>query len=101
MTEADPTHRPQSETAGGLALRRVPVLQTSDNVSDARALLKSSDFEAADLLLLTDASGHYSAAVELRRLLECEDETVLGTIARADWPVVSSEMDQRLLQILQ
>jgi magnesium transporter len=94
VNQTDQINHYGSETAGSLALRRVPVLHVSDNVNKARALLKSCDFEAVDLLLLTDASGHYIAAVEPCRLFEREGETVLGTIAREDWPVVSSELDQ-------
>lgn len=94
MTETDLPRHYKSETTGHLALRRVPVVPATESVGGVRGLLRSGNFETVDLVLLTDPSGRYTASVELRRLVECDDTTALESIGRADWPVVPAEMDQ-------
>jgi magnesium transporter len=94
MTETGLPHHYKSETAGHLALRRVPVVPATESVGGVRGLLRSENFETVDLVLLTDPSGRYIASVELRRLVECDDTTALESIGRADWPVVPAELDQ-------
>jgi magnesium transporter len=94
MTKTNLPHQYKSETAGHLALKRVPVVPATESVGGVRKLLRSGNFETVDLVLLTDASGRYIASVELRRLVECDDITALESIARTDWPIVPVEMDQ-------
>jgi magnesium transporter len=94
MAETDLPHHYKRETAGHLALRRVPVVPATDSVGCVRGLLRSGDFESVDLVLLTNPSGSYVASVELRRLVEADDATALGSIGRSDWPVAPTEMDQ-------
>jgi magnesium transporter len=94
MTEEASDHHLRLETAGHLALRRVPVLPASRTVGEARALLRSAEFQSVDLILLTDPSGRHVASVELRRLVENDDATPLAAIARVDWPAVPAGMDQ-------
>ncbi len=93
-TELDlPQHR-EIETAGRLALRRVPIMPGRATVGSVRQLIQSSDFEAIDLVLLTDAEGRYIGAVDLHRLIVSDDETELLQVVRDDWPTVPPEMDQ-------
>jgi magnesium transporter len=94
MAETDLPHHYKRETAGHLALRRVPVVPATESVGSVRGLLRSGDFESVDLVLLTNPSGSYVASVELRRLVEADDATALESIGRSDWPVVPTEMDQ-------
>ena len=94
MAETDLPHHYKRETAGHLALRRVPVVPATESVGSVRGLLRSVDFESVDLVLLTNPSGSYVASVELRRLVEADDTTALESIGCADWPVVPTEMDQ-------
>ena len=94
MAETDLPHHYKRETAGHLALRRVPVVPATESVGSVRGLLRSGKFETVDLVLLTNLSGVYVASVELRRLVESDDATALESIGRADWPVVPAEMDQ-------
>lgn len=94
MDETDLPHHYQRETAGQLALRRVPVVPATESIGGVRGLLRSGNFETVDLVLLTDPSGCYVASVELRRVVESDDTTALESIGRADWPVVPAEMDQ-------
>ena len=56
MTETDLPHHYKSETAGHLALRRVPVVPATESVGGVRGLLRSGNFETVDLMLLTDPS---------------------------------------------
>jgi magnesium transporter len=86
--------RATRETAGHLALKRIPILPASGTVGSVRAQMRSINFDTVDLILLTDASGRHVSSVELRRLAENDDKTPLASIARADWPSVPAGMDQ-------
>ena len=94
MKESNLSHRYSLETAGHLALKRVPVVPAIENVGGVLELLRSGNFETVDLVLLTDPTGRYVASVELRRLVECDDRITLASIGRSDWPIVPAEMDQ-------
>jgi magnesium transporter len=86
--------RTMSETAGQLALKRVPIVPVSETVGGVRVLLRSANFDTVDLILLTEPSGRYVSSVELRRLVENDDATPLASIARTDWPSLPAAMDQ-------
>jgi magnesium transporter len=86
--------RTTPETAGHLALKRVPIVPASETVASVRVLLRSAKFDTVDLILLTDPSGRHVSSVELRRLVENDDATPLASIARTDWPSVPAAMDQ-------
>lgn len=94
MVDEVPPRRYELETAGHLALKRVPIVLRSKSVGDARQLMRSADFESVDLILLTDPAGRHTASVELRALVENDDATPLASIARTDWPAIFADMDQ-------
>lgn len=94
MTDEVPVRPYQPETAGHLALKRVPIMPLSLSVADAREVLRSSDLETADLILLTAPDGRHTASVELRALVQSDDATPLAAIARTDWPTIPAAMDQ-------
>ncbi len=82
------------ESAGRLALRRVPIVPAGATVGEVRDQIRTTNFETADLILLTDPAGRYLTAVELRSLVENGDATTLHDLARTDWPCVPSATDQ-------
>jgi magnesium transporter len=94
MVDEAPPRRYPLETAGHLALRRVPIVPQSNTVGDARHLMRTADFETVDLILLTGPGGRHTASVELRALVEHDDATPLATISRPDWPAIPAAMDQ-------
>lgn len=94
MPGSDLPHHHKLETAGRLAIRHVPVLPETGTVATSRRSLQSDGYEAIDLIILTDSSGRYSGALELRQLVEGSDGSTLKSLARTGWPTVLPAMDQ-------
>ena len=84
----------RTETAANLAVARVPIFKASLSAADTRALLRSTNFDAVDAILVIDDKGHFSGAVRLKDLLTAPDQTPLASLTLKDWPWVGSDVDQ-------
>jgi len=91
---ADTRHLHPLETAGRLAVNRVPIALCTDSVAEVRQHFRSNDYEIVDLVLVTDADGRYQGAAELRRVLEADEEALISTLVNRSWPTVAPETDQ-------
>jgi magnesium transporter len=84
----------KAETAGHLAVRRVPIASIGEKVAAVCGRLRSDGFDAIELILVVDGDGRYQGAVELKRLLEADDESPVSSLINARWPSVPPEIDQ-------
>jgi magnesium transporter len=85
-------HRP--ETAGQLALRSVPIASVTDTVATLRQHLMQDRYDVVDLVLVTDAAGHYHGVIEIRDIVQAPADKPLAALMRTDWPAVAAETDQ-------
>jgi magnesium transporter len=86
--------RARTETAANLAVARVPIFKASLSAADTCALLRSTNFDAIDAILVIDAKGHFSGAVRLKDLLTAPDQAPLASLTLKDWPWVGPDVDQ-------
>jgi magnesium transporter len=84
----------QLETAGRLALERVPRAGMTDPAGAVRAQLRTGAFDAVDLVVLTDREGRYAGVAPIGRLLAAGDETEMAALTDARWPAIASDTDQ-------
>ena len=86
--------RTRTETAANLAVARVPIFRASLSAADARALLRTTNFDAVDAVLLIDDEGRFVGAARLKDVLTAPDEGPLSSVALQDWPWVGQDIDQ-------
>ena len=86
--------RARTETAANLAVARVPIFRASLSAADARALLRTTNFDAIDAILVIDEEGHFSGAARLKDLLTAPDQASLVSLTLKDWPWVGPDVDQ-------
>jgi magnesium transporter len=92
---ASPPRAPyKAETAGHLAMRHVPMASSSDTVGSVCSRIRADGYDAIDLVLVVDSDGRYQGAVELRSVLEAEDERPIESLINATWPRIAPETDQ-------
>lgn len=89
---AHPRHR--HDSAGHLAIPGVPIARAEERAASLRDRLPWSQLDAIDLVLVTEASGRYAGAVDIKSLLAAEPDACLGDLVAPDWPVVRPETDQ-------
>ena len=94
MSDHHGRHRHKAETAGHLALTRVPVLPETMAAGAARARLTTGAYEELGLVILIDAGHRFRGVVELSRLVVAAGDATLGSISARDWPTVTPETDQ-------
>jgi magnesium transporter len=86
--------RARTETAGNLAVARVPIFRASLSAADTRALLRATTFDAVDAILVIDNQGHFSGAAQLKDVLTAADQDPLASLTLKDWPWVGPDVDQ-------
>jgi len=86
--------RARTENAANLAVARVPIFRASLSAADARALLRTTNFDAIDAILVIDEEGHFSGAARLKDLLTAPDQASLVSLTLKDWPWVGPDVDQ-------
>ena len=84
----------RTETAANLAVTRVPIFRASLSAADARALLRTTNFNTVDAILVIDDEGHFSGAAQLKDLLTAPDQALLASLTLKDWPRVGPDVDQ-------
>jgi magnesium transporter len=82
------------EAAANLAVAQVPTFNQALSAADARAQLRTANFEAIDAVLIVDDGGRFAGAANLKDLLQAPDEVPLSAVLIKDWPVASPETDQ-------
>jgi magnesium transporter len=81
------------ETAGHLAISKVPVAGCDETAASVRQRLQSESYDAIDLVFVTDGAGVYKGVVELRNILRADSASAVSTLT-SPWPTVVPEMDQ-------
>jgi magnesium transporter len=72
----------------------VPIFRASLSATDARALLRTTNFDNVDAILVIDDEGHFSGAARLKDLLTAPDQALLVSLTLKDWPRVGPDVDQ-------
>ena len=86
--------RHRRETAGHLAVTRVPTADERKTVGEVRQLIRQKAFEAVDLVIVTRGDGRYAGVVPVQRLLEADDAVAMAEITDAGWPTIAPSTDQ-------
>jgi magnesium transporter len=94
MYVSDATRSTGSETARSLATKSCPRAQAGLTVGALRQLLRTEQFDAIDLVIVTRGDGRYEGVVELKNILRADDGILIATLINRDWPKVTSEIDQ-------
>jgi magnesium transporter len=84
----------KAETAGQLAVTRVPMALATDNVSVVRQRLRVPGYDVIDLIFVLDNDGRYQGVAELRAVLEARDEQPIASLISRSWPSVTPDTDQ-------
>jgi magnesium transporter len=84
----------KAQTAGHLAIRRIPMASLSDTAGVVHGRLQSQRDDIIDLIIITDLHGRYRGVVELKRLLHARDTESIASLMREDWPTVLPDTDQ-------
>lgn len=94
MVVADSPHDHRVETAGRLAVRRIPIFPETMTVAEAREGLTPAAHDLVDLVLIVDGAGRFRGAAELKQLFGGDAAARLATICDPDWPSVRPDLDQ-------
>lgn len=86
--------RYKPETAGHLAVHRVPHASCGETVATVCRRLRADGYEAIDLILVVNDDGSYRGAVALKSLLEADDAQPIDSLINATWPKTTPETDQ-------
>jgi magnesium transporter len=84
----------KAETAGRLAIANVPVFSSRATASAVQQRFKTTAYEYADLVIVTDDAERYHGVVEFGRLFAADGNVSLSALIRRDWPTVTPETDQ-------
>ena len=86
--------RAHAEVAANLAVLRVPIFRASLSAADARALLRTTNFDAVEAILVIDDECRFAGAARLKDVLTAPDEAPLASLTFKDWPWVDPDVDQ-------
>ena len=86
--------RAHAEVAANLAVLRVPIFRASLSAADARALLRTTNFDAVEAILVIDDECRFAGAARLKDVLIAPDEAPLASLTFKDWPWVDPDVDQ-------
>jgi Mg/Co/Ni transporter MgtE len=86
------SHR--AETAGRLAVSCVPMARVTETVAAVRQRLRLPGYDAKDLIFVLNNEGRYEGVVELRSVLEADDEQPIASLISRSWPSVTPDTDQ-------
>ena len=86
--------RAHAEVAANLAVLRVPIFRASLSAADARALLRTTNFDAVEAILVINDEGRFAGAARLKDVLTAPDEAPLASLTFKDWPWVDPDVDQ-------
>ena len=94
MTKPKASSLRRVETAGHLAVTKVPIAKGGCTVAAVRKIIRRGGYEAIDLVIVAHDDGRYRGVVIARQLLEADEAVTLSEILISDWPTVNSLTDQ-------
>lgn len=86
--------RARTETAANLMVARVPIFRASLSAADARAILRTTNFDAVEAILIINDEGRFAGAARLKDVLTAPDEATAASLTLKDWPWVEPDIDQ-------
>ena len=90
----DTSHLHPHETAGRIAVNRVPVVRETETAGGIRRLLSSQAFDSIELILAVDRNGRYAGPLTLEALLRADEDQPASALIDRQWPVARPEIDQ-------